>query len=123
MSRNLLTFAELREANMMRITHFKDTHGRKAHTEPDGSDWSLGDWMVAVSGEVGEAANIIKKIRRGDFTVDEARLDLADELADVQIYLDILAARAGIDLAEATARKWNAVSKRIGWPGRLPADD
>lgn len=27
-------------------------------------DWSLSDWMTALTGEVGEAANIVKKLNR-----------------------------------------------------------
>ena len=27
-------------------------------------DWSLSDWMTAVTGELGEAANIAKKLNR-----------------------------------------------------------
>ncbi|HMD54928.1 MAG TPA: hypothetical protein VKJ65_10300 [Phycisphaerae bacterium] len=42
-----------------------------------------------------------------------ARRQLADELADVQTYLDLSAFRAGIDLGQATVDKWNAVSERV----------
>lgn len=36
------------------------------------------------------------------------------ELADVQIYLDLLALSIEIDLEEATVEKFNEVSDRIG---------
>lgn len=113
-----LTFGELRAANVER----QDSYG--SH----GSTWGLCDWMTALAGEVGEAANIIKKIRRGDFKLDTpmalggartAREELAAELADVQTYLDLLAACAGIDLGRATAEKFNEVSQRIRSPVRL----
>jgi NTP pyrophosphatase (non-canonical NTP hydrolase) len=77
--------------------------------------------MTAVAGEVGELANIIKKVRRGDFTLDEARNGIAGELADVQAYLDILAYRCGVDLGDATMAKWNDVSRRVGSPLRIDA--
>lgn len=109
-----LDFKQLRVANVRRLPLFKNRRGEPAHSKPDGSDWCLAQWANAVCGELGEAANIIKKIERGDKTLDEAREELANELADVQTYLDLLAFRAGIDLGEATIKKWNAVSERLG---------
>ena len=57
------------------------------------SDWSLSDWMTAIMGELGEAANIAKKLNRvrdgipgNKETPDELRLKLSRELADVFIY-------------------------------------
>jgi len=114
-----LTFDDLRQANIARLPTFKNSKGLPAHSEPDGSDWSLNDWCTAVTGEVGEAANILKKIRRGDVSLDEARPSLAKELADAQTYLDILAFRAGIDLGQATIDKFNEVSERVDSPVRL----
>lgn len=114
-----LSFNDLRKANKARLPLFKNRKGEAAHSQPDGSDWSLGEWSNAVMGELGEAANIIKKVKRGDMTLDEARPSLAKELADVQTYLDILAFRAGINLGEATRDKFNEVSKRVGCDIRL----
>ena len=67
-------------------------------------------------GELGEYANIRKKFERGDITEEEFQVEAAKELADVQIYLDILAFRLGIDLGSAVKRKFNEVSKRVGSP-------
>ena len=114
-----LTFTELRTANIQRLPTFKNAHGQFAHSAHDGSDWTLGEWCNAVTGELGEAANVIKKIRRGDVTLEQAREYLAKELADVVTYLDILAFRAGVDLGEATINKFNEVSERVGSPVRL----
>jgi len=75
--------------------------------------------MTAVVGEVGEAANILKKVRRQDLTLEAARPAIAEELADVLCYLILLAFRCGIDLEEATITKWNKVSERIGYDERL----
>lgn len=109
-----LKFSVLRHANTMRMPQFKNRRGEPAHSEPDGSDWALSAWCNAVCGELGEAANLIKKIERGDLTLDEARDDLAREFADVVTYLDILAMRAGVDLGEAVVDKFNEVSRRVG---------
>jgi NTP pyrophosphatase (non-canonical NTP hydrolase) len=117
-----LTFDALRGANLARLPEFKNGRGGPAHSEADGSDWCLAQWSNAVLGELGEAANIIKKIERGDLTLEEARPALAREFADVQTYLDILAYRAGVNLGEATCEKWNEVSIRVGSTVRLHAD-
>lgn len=99
-----LGFAELRLANVTRC--------EKAFHLLDA--WSPADWMLACTGELGEAANLIKKVKRGDFELDEKRSEIGEELADVVIYLDLLAANLGIDLGEATRRKFNIVSERRG---------
>jgi NTP pyrophosphatase (non-canonical NTP hydrolase) len=120
---NSLNFDALRGANVARLPQFKNGRGEPAHSEADGSDWKLSAWCNAVTGELGEAANLIKKIERGDMTLDEARPALAKELADVQTYLDILAFRAGVDLGRATVEKFNEVSVRVGSTIRLANDD
>jgi NTP pyrophosphatase (non-canonical NTP hydrolase) len=118
-----LLLSDLRTANVARLPEFRDRQGRICHPpiegQPPGYDWALSQWSNAVCGELGEAANLIKKIERGDFTLDEARAELADELCDVLTYLDILAHRAGINLADATISKWNRVSERVGSGVRL----
>lgn len=113
------SFGDLRKANLQRVGLFKNAKGELCHSEPDGSDWSLNDWATAAGGEMGEAAGICKKIRRGDYSLDEVRGDLADEIADTVIYLDMLAYRAGIDLGQAVIQKWNATSERVGIDLRL----
>lgn len=108
-----LTFEALRAAN----------HARQAEKFGAACDgWSLSHWSNATLGELGEAANIIKKIDRGDFPIEQVRADLAKELADVAIYLDILALRAGVDLGEAVRLKWNEVSRRVGSRYRISID-
>lgn len=109
-----MDFQTLRDANTKRLPQFKNSKGQPAHSKPDGSDWSLGEWCNAVTGELGEAANLIKKVQRGDYTLEECRQDLADEFADIVTYLDILAMRAGVDLGEAVRSKFNMVSRRVG---------
>lgn len=76
-----------------------------------GGDWSANDWATALAGEVGEACNLLKKRRRGE---DVPTGKIADELADVLTYLDLLAWNLDIDLADATVRKFNEVSRRVG---------
>ena len=114
-----LSFKTLREANKRRLPQFKDAQGRTAHAMPDGSDWSPAEWCGAVLGELGELANLEKKIKRGDFDMDDpavhARVqgDVAREFADIVTYLDIYAMQRGVDLGEATRVKFNEVSRRV----------
>jgi NTP pyrophosphatase (non-canonical NTP hydrolase) len=60
---------------------------------------------VALAGEVGEFANLTKKIVRGDYSLDSAKPELGSELADVFIYLLKLADQLGIDLEAAFRTK------------------
>lgn len=86
------------------------------------SSWSLSDWMTATAGELGEAANIIKKLNRvrdgipGNTENEvELRAKLADEFADVAIYLDLMAQAAGLDLEEIRDAKFAKTSAKIGY--------
>ena len=53
---------------------------------------------VALTGEVGEFANLTKKVARGDFTLEAGKPEMASELADIFIYLLKLSDQLGIDL-------------------------
>lgn len=86
------------------------------------SSWSLSDWLTATTGELGEAANIIKKLNRvrdgipgNKESAAELREKLADELADVAVYLDLLTQAAGFDLEEIREAKFNKKSVEIGY--------
>lgn len=114
-----LTFDQLRAANIARMPEFKNCHGEIAHSKPDGSDWSPAQWLQAVVGELGEYANERKKFERGDISVGEFRAKAANELADVVIYLDILASQLRIDLGHAVVTKFNAVSNRVNAVTRI----
>jgi len=89
--------------------------------------WSLSDWGIAAAGELGKALNIIKKLNRsaaqglpGNNSPDAVLEDqLASEIADVVIYLDLLAQRAGIDLGSAVERSFNRKSQDMGFPERI----
>jgi NTP pyrophosphatase (non-canonical NTP hydrolase) len=115
-----LTFGMLREINLRRQTAWH-MHGIDS--------WSMSDWAVATGGELGEAMNVIKKLNRArdgisgnTKPVEALREQLANELADTMIYLDLLAARCGIDLGVATAKKFNKTSAIIGFEEWLPEE-
>jgi len=86
------------------------------------NSWSLSDWMTAFVGEVGEAANVIKKLNRvrdgipgNKETPEQLRNNLAEELADAYIYLDLLCQAAEINLESAVEQKFFDTSIRIGY--------
>jgi len=78
--------------------------------------------MTALTGEVGEAANIIKKLNRirdgirgNTESLGQLTMMLADELADVAVYLDLLAQAAGFDLETIREAKFQKTSQKIGY--------
>lgn len=97
-----LTYREFQRINAVRC---------KAGFKSSVDDWNPLEWAGAICGEAGELANLCKKIRRGD-KIDLH--DVADEIADVMTYLDLLATRLGIDVEEALRSKFNSVSLKRG---------
>lgn len=97
----MTTFQTLRNRNVDRC---EDVFGKLY-------DWSPTDWACAMAGECGEACNLIKKLRRGE---EISVTDIGEELADVVIYVDLLAARLGINLNDAVVAKFNKVSAKRG---------
>jgi NTP pyrophosphatase (non-canonical NTP hydrolase) len=75
-----------------------------------------------LAGEVGEACNIIKKLERERMKMVGSRAsveDLAKELADIIICVDLIAMHFDIDLAEHVKDKFNYTSKKYGLTTRL----
>jgi len=75
-----------------------------------------------LAGEVGEACNIIKKLERERLGIKGSRStkkELADELADVIICVDLICMHLDINLAEAVKNKFNATSDKMGFGVKL----
>jgi NTP pyrophosphatase (non-canonical NTP hydrolase) len=90
--------------------------------------WTPTDWACAMAGEAGEACNAVKKLRRladgtntakDPQTEAEALKAIGSELADTIIYIDLLAARLGLDLSYEVECKFNEVSQRMNSSVRL----
>jgi len=75
-----------------------------------------------VVGEIGEYANLRKKFERGDIKIGEFQALAMDELADVMIYLDLLAYQLGIQLDRAVVLKFNKTSIAQGLDILIDAD-
>lgn len=69
--------------------------------------------LVSLTGEVGEFANIIKKIVRGDFKLEEKRTDIEEELTDVFIYLLKISYQLNIDLENSYLKKMEKNKERF----------
>lgn len=107
-----LTFERLREANIARQAEWPGVKTRSP----------ILFRAVELGGEVGEALNIVKKLEREQLGYAGSRstvADLADELADVVICVELLAERYGIDVGDATIRKFNVTSDRMGLETKL----
>ncbi len=109
-----MKFSDLRAAN---VTRQKEWPGN------DQADIAFRGLEVA--GEFGEVAEALKKYLRGQRGIKgtTATLDnVASEMADSIIALDLLADLMGIDLGEAVARKFNATSEKYGLKTRIAAN-
>ena len=78
-------------------------------------DWTPQDWGLAIAGEAGELCNILKKVKRGDYKIDDVKRDLVKELADIITYCDLLMTRLNADTELAIIDKFNEVSGRYNY--------
>jgi NTP pyrophosphatase (non-canonical NTP hydrolase) len=89
--------------------------------------WSTSDWFLAALGELGEAANVAKKLNRlrdgipGNKETDiQLREKLRKELGDVFVYLDLLCQSLGFEIGDAAVQVFNEKSLEIGFRKRIP---
>jgi NTP pyrophosphatase (non-canonical NTP hydrolase) len=122
-----LTFRRVSAVNAKRAARWH----RGFPNHEDG--WTGADWSNAMCGEAGEAANIVKKIRRIDISIQQAeqknhpdeaymamlRQKLATEIGDTFIYLDLLAQFYGLKMEKCVAETFNRVSDREGFPEKI----
>jgi NTP pyrophosphatase (non-canonical NTP hydrolase) len=99
-----MTFAQFQQMNDLRC--------REAFNHPE---WTIFDWALCIAGEAGELCDALKKVRRGDYTLDKKRDAILKEIADVMIYCDLaftcLEASTDVELIN----KFDEVSGRVGW--------
>lgn len=69
--------------------------------------------VVCLVGEVGEIANLTKKLVRGDFALKEARPQLHSEIVDAFIYVIKMCNQLGVDLEPEYVKKLNTNVERF----------
>lgn len=118
-ARPSISFAAFARANRERCESTKGFNHKL-------SDWTSSDWMTALVGEVGEAANIVKKLNRyrdnipgNKQTRETLAAELRKELGDVFVYLDLMAQSLGFRIEDAATEVFNAKSADIGYPETL----
>ena len=109
---------------------------RALHWHKSGLDsWSPAEWGNALAGEVGELCNVLKKLLRHDKGIQQLAVEqgkpyesskraelvlaAAKEIADSYTYLDLVAARLGLDVQRCVVMKFNEISEREGLPQRF----
>ena len=106
-----LTFDSLRSGNIQRQ-----------------AEWVGGDQIdtsfrtIEIGGETGELMEAMKKYLRAQKGIGgtvTSLTDIADEMADVIIAIDLLAMDLKIDLNDAVAKKFNRTSDKYGLDTKL----
>ena len=119
-----MTLNELMKANI--------TRAQKWHNG-DMNEWSTLEWAAAMAGEAGKACNAAKKLKRLECKiasinepgrhyedVEDAKEEVALEVAGTIIYAILLAARIGItDIEELIRYKFNKTSIKYDFEDRL----
>lgn len=69
--------------------------------------------VVCMLGELGEFANVLKKVVRGDLSYEQAEPQLHEELTDLFIYLMKVAGQSGVDLEARYLEKLQKNERRF----------
>lgn len=115
---NPLSFETLRRTNLLRVNDF--FHPRRGLQE-----WTSLEWAACTAGEVGEMVNKIKKVRRRGRRArpsSEEALEIAKEIGDSMLYLDLTAASLNIHTDAATIIAFNDRSRELGCTVLLPEE-
>lgn len=127
-----LCFDTFRQANLKRLPLFANKHGKRAHSKDDGSDWTPAAWLRALVGELGEYARVRQQYEQGQLSFEQYEQLASKELADVQTYLDLLAARSldktlsaqgGPDSAQQLQHLVAALGEYANWHKKLERGD
>lgn len=122
----------IRELQAINVERAKRWH----QSEKGLGEWSALEWAGAMAGEVGEAANAAKKLKRVESHIAnldarglrssvteeqcvDYRAQIGKEAADAIIYGVLLAARVGCDIEDCIRTVFNAKSEEYGFPERV----
>ena len=114
---------DFNQVSIINLDRANEWHSNGIH------DWSVNDWAVAMAGEAGEICNAAKKLKRymdglqqnaSDKPVEELISDIATEIGDTYLYLDLLAQRLGLRIYDdCIVPTFNRVSDREGFSQKL----
>lgn len=93
-------------------------------------DWTLLEWTGAMAGEVGEACNAAKKLKRlqggmrsldaaGPHRVAALEMQVAKEAADGILYGVLVFAKLELNLEDVLRQVFNEKSELYGFPERI----
>lgn len=102
---------QLREANNLRQLEW-----------PGNDKIDIAFRALEVAGETGELSESVKKFLRAERGIKGStatKKDVANEMADAIIAIDLLANEMGINLSETVAEKFNHTSQKYGLQTRL----
>lgn len=94
----------------------------------DDKPWTTERWITAIVGELGEMANISKKLFRANDgavgilkgeTIEALEREERKEWADTMLYMLLLGSSKGWDMEEALREVFNAKSEQLGFAERL----
>lgn len=69
--------------------------------------------LLCMVGEFGEASNLVKKIVRGDYNLNEVKEELAEEVIDMFIYVIKLIYQLDIDVEKVYLKKLKKNEQRF----------
>lgn len=69
--------------------------------------------IVCMLGEFGEFSNIIKKVKRGDFSLDDKEEEMKEEFIDIFIYMIKIANQLNIDIEREYISKMQKNEKKF----------
>lgn len=69
--------------------------------------------LLCMVGEFGETSNLVKKVVRGDYKLNEIRDELSEEIIDVFIYVIKLIYQLDIDVEDVYLRKMKKNKERF----------
>lgn len=107
----------------MRFKDLRDANDTRRKEWPGDAQADLSFRALEVAGEAGELCEAMKKYLRGQKGIAGSTATLeqvAEEMADCLIAVDLLAGQLGIDLGQAVQRKFNKTSEKYGLNTRIP---
>jgi NTP pyrophosphatase (non-canonical NTP hydrolase) len=114
------------ELTLEQIAEINDRRCAKWHQSD--KPWTPERWVTAIVGELGEMANITKKLFRAadgsvgilnGQTIEELQHEEEKEWADTMLYMILFASARGFDMSGAIREVFNAKSEQLGFEERL----